>query len=306
MRTVFNNRQLAHVWAQQSQSEGRGPNFFFDGPALFSYGRHFCVARFVQPEDKGRPVVLLNSTRYSTSTNRHQSYARGAVYGLPVRVFNVPDTDAHGREPWRHERNLTHYANTIAAHVQSAARSRKYGEHELRAAERIAAEGARYCQAFELPKRLWPKAPDVSPEALAAIRERDRKARAKRAAEDKAREAKRAADMLRWREEWRRHESRAMPYSDPTMLRLSEDGESVETSRGAEVPVEDARRILRLWRTWQHSGPPSCSPWPHGEGPRVGAFTVREVRADGALIIGCHVLEADELARMADALGVTE
>ena len=306
MRKTFDNRQLAHVWAQQSQPEGRGSNFFFDGPALYSYGRHFCVARFVQPEDKGPPVVLLNATRYSVSTGRHQSYARGAVYGLPVRCFYVPDTEAHGREPARHGRNLAYYANTIAAHVQRAARSRIHGENELRAAEHVAAEGARYCQAFRLPKHLWPKAPDTSPEALTKVRERDRKARAKRAAEDKAREAKRAEMLKQHREEWRRHESHAMQYGDPTMLRLSEDGESVETSRGAEVPVEDARRILRLWRTWQHSGPPSCSPWPHGNGPRVGQFTLREVRADGALIIGCHVLESEELARMADALGVAE
>lgn len=304
MRKVFNNRQLAHVWAQQSQSEGRGSNFFFDGPALYSYGRHFCVARFVQPEDGGGPVVLLNSTRYSASTNRHQSYARGAVHGLPVRAFNVPDTDAHGREPARHERNLTHYVDTIAAHVEGAAHSRVYCESGLRAAERVAAEGARYCQAFKLPKRLWPKSPDTSPEALAKVRERDRKARAKRAAERARAEAERAAMVAQHREEWRKGEHRTAPDGGPTMLRVSRDGMRVETSRGAEVPVEDARRILRLWRTWQHSGPPSCSPWPHGAGPRVGHFTLREVRADGALVIGCHVLDPEELWRMADALGV--
>ena len=160
--------------------------------------------------------------------------------------------------------------------------------------------------AFKLPKRLWPKAPDVSPEALAAVRERDRKARAKRIAEDKAREAKRAAELERLRQRWRDGLYMGGVGGDPIMLRVSRDGESIETSRGARVPIEDARRILRLWRTWQHSGPPSCSPWPHGEGPRVGAFTLREARTDGALVIGCHVLGADELARMADALGVTE
>jgi hypothetical protein len=295
MRKVFNNRQLAHVWAQQSQPEGRGNNFFFDGPALFSYGRHFCVARYVQPEDKGEPVVLMNSSRYSNSTNRHQSYARGAVYGLPVRAFNVPDTDAHGREPWRHADNLRYYASTIAAHALRAARSRVHVESELRAAERVAAEGARYCQAFKLPKRLWPKAPDVSPEAMAAIRERDRKARAERA------RAKAELDAA-YREEWRRGKYRTAPDGGPTMLRVSRDGMRVETSRGAEVPVEDARRILRLWRD---RGDTSRE-WPHGEGPRVGQFTLREVRADGALIIGCHVFEPEELARMADTLGVTE
>lgn len=304
MRTTFNNRQLAHVWAQQTQPEGRGSNFFFDGPALYSYGRHFCVARFVRPEDKGAPVVLLNSSRYSVSTGRHQSYARGAVYGLPVRRFDVPDTDAHGREPWRHERNLTAYRNTIRHHVEAAARSRKYGEHELARARAAADEAAQYCLAFKLPRRLCPELPEITPEAAAAIRAEVREMSAKRRAALKERAAEAAARAAETRAEWRA--GRNFLCGGPTMLRVSSDGDSVETSRGAEVPVEDAKRVLRLWRGWRRDGLPNVSEWAHGEGPRVGAFTLRQIRADGALVIGCHELLADELERVADALGVTE
>lgn len=304
MRTKFDNRQLAHVWAQQTQPEGRGSNFFFDGPAPHSYGRHFCVARFVRPEDKGEPVVLVNVARYSVSTSKHQGYARGALHGLPVRVFNVPDTDACGRDPWRHERNLTAYRNTIRHHVEAAARSRKYGEHELARARAAAEEAAQYCQAFKLPWRLYPKLPEITPEAAAAIRAEARELSAKRRAALKERAAKVAALVAEVRAEWRA--GRNFRCDGPTMLRVSRDGDSVETSRGAEVPVEDAKRILRLWRGWRRDGLPRVSEWAHGEGPRVGAFTLRQIRADGALIIGCHELLADELERVADALGVTE
>ena len=54
------------------------------------------------------------------------------------------------------------------------------------------------------------------------------------------------------------------------------------------------RQLAHVWA--QQSQP---------EGPRVGAFTLREVTADGALVIGCHRLEADELERIAGELGVT-
>ena len=304
MRKTFPNRQLAHVWAQQSQPEGRGSHFYFEGPTLYSYGRHFPVARFVEPEDGGRPVVLFNTERYSNSTNKHQSFARGALYGLPVRVFYVPDLDAQGCDTlglntWRHERNRTHYREKIAAAIESAARARNYAQLHLDTATRAAAEAAEYAAAFRLLEDWAPTLGDVPSEGLAAVRELAKQQAAEVRAREKARAAARAVAGAEGRAEWRRGEN-SQYFGEPTMLRLSRDGESIETSRGAEVPVEDARRVLRLRRDF-----PGAREWPHGEGPRVGAFTLREVTADGALVIGCHRLEADELERIAGELGVT-
>lgn len=75
-RTVFDNAECAHVWAQNAQETGRSGNgnFYFHGPALFSYGSHF-LAGFIMPDG----VALLNADSYSISTSRHQSYARRAV-----------------------------------------------------------------------------------------------------------------------------------------------------------------------------------------------------------------------------------
>lgn len=77
-RQVFDTAQVAHVWAQGRQEEGRNParRVFFDGPRLFSYGRHFLTA-YRLPDG----AAFLNSDRYSVSTSRHQSDARHAVRG---------------------------------------------------------------------------------------------------------------------------------------------------------------------------------------------------------------------------------
>lgn len=84
-RTVLDNAGVAHVWAQDSQDYGRSNNgnFFFQGPALYSYGTHFLVGR-IMPDG----VALLNADSYSVSTSQHQADARGAVshrtsYSLP-------------------------------------------------------------------------------------------------------------------------------------------------------------------------------------------------------------------------------
>lgn len=86
MRTILSGDMVAHVWAQQKQSEARtaNGNYYFKGRALYSYGSHFPVGIFVAP---GGPV-FLNSDSYSMSTNRHQSHAWSATRHL--ERFNVP------------------------------------------------------------------------------------------------------------------------------------------------------------------------------------------------------------------------
>lgn len=85
-RTVFDNSMTAHVWAQNTQSEGRSHNgnLYFDGATLYSYGRHFIVG-YVLPNGD----AFLNSDSYSVSTSRHQSEARRAVRGQKFRVPNL-------------------------------------------------------------------------------------------------------------------------------------------------------------------------------------------------------------------------
>jgi hypothetical protein len=81
MRTSLRNTdEAAHVWAAQTQEHGKAGNVFFEGPTLYSYGRHFAVATIYKHEDGGN-VALFNSRRYSNSTAKHQSAARSAWAG---------------------------------------------------------------------------------------------------------------------------------------------------------------------------------------------------------------------------------
>lgn len=84
MATVFSNDMVAHVWANQSQDSGRSHNgqYYFEGRALFSYGRHF-VAGYVMPDG----ATLITGDSYSITTTRHVSRAHSAARG---RVYIVP------------------------------------------------------------------------------------------------------------------------------------------------------------------------------------------------------------------------
>lgn len=82
MRTALRNTdEVAHVWAAQTQEHGKAGNVFFEGPVIYSYGRHFPLAKIYTHAETGERVALFNPARRSVSTTQHQSAARGAWRG---------------------------------------------------------------------------------------------------------------------------------------------------------------------------------------------------------------------------------
>lgn len=72
MRTKFNNSELTHVWANQTQSHGTGSNMFFEYGSIYSYGYHFKLAQHMTNHN-GQKCVLFNDKHYSNTTSKHQS-----------------------------------------------------------------------------------------------------------------------------------------------------------------------------------------------------------------------------------------
>jgi hypothetical protein len=77
--------ECARVWVRQTQDEGaagRMPGgsmrMKFDGPVIYSYGRHFPLARIIYNE-ANVAYVLVNGDSYSVTTSRHQAEVRSAI-----------------------------------------------------------------------------------------------------------------------------------------------------------------------------------------------------------------------------------
>ena len=297
MRKTFDNRQLAHVWAQQNQAEGSGSNFFFEGPRIYSYGRHFEIARFITR--KGKRAVLFTTRGCSISTSRHIGYARNAIRdGVPV--FRVPSIDDAARGA-RDNATRDDYKRRVADLEMVAAKCRS-ADAAIRAMNQAAALAHEANQYAEFFGRRWRiKVPEWSPEARERLRAKAARITAQQKAQRAKAERKAAAEQLQARADWRRGEGRRFP-GGAVMLRLSADRERIETSRGAEIPASLAPMVWELVQETRRKGD-GFDFTDYANRPRLGHFTLDRIEADGSIVAGCHEISYAELCGIALALG---
>lgn len=294
-KIVFSsNSQLAHVWAQQTQSEGRANNTFFRGRSIYSYGEHFETGRIV--EYRGKRIALLNSDGYSNTTSRHKSEAWSAVQGL-MHIVHVPGLTKIAKTQDAMRAALGALENAIdaieARHLKVVKVTRASDVNW--ALERIEEAYEDYNALAKLMGRALLKCPDTTIKAIkaryaarlkryhelntpemVAKRERERVKRAE--AKQRAIEAAQVDTIKAWRA--------GNSYASPRGLAhdiLRVQGDEVVTHRGARVPLKAAQGMLRaITRTKDMQ---------KLIGATVGHFTLNRVtrtRDDVELAIGCH------------------
>jgi enoyl-CoA hydratase/carnithine racemase len=316
----MNNTNVAHLWAAQSRNAARGSNFYFEGPVIYSYGPHFPIAHMM-PEGvyanvgaapgpfRTMHVCLFTTDTYSNATAKHLNYARHAIPDN-VYIFNVPDVLAE--EADAHARNVADMLTRRDAAIVKASRARSNAAWLLDVAETLA-HGARvYAQTFNLPA---PVIEPVTPALLAEAKAKADKASKERAKESAARKAERAErtrleslDYAAKEAAWLSGAAVTLPYRAGAVTLLRVKGGMIETSRGASVPVSVAPGLWQAACNCRRKGEALQSvSTERGSGfASVGDFTLREIRADGGLVVGCHVLEFSELARIAPTFGLPE
>jgi len=86
------NRDVAEAFANGS-TKAKTERVFIDGDTIYSYGRHFAMAKKI-----GNSIVLFNSLGYSSSTSKHKSYTRCALERKGFKIIQVPDCDLANAE----------------------------------------------------------------------------------------------------------------------------------------------------------------------------------------------------------------
>jgi hypothetical protein len=298
----MNNQMVAHNWANQTNSHGKGSNFFYDGKSIYSYGYHFEVGRIVETE-KGNEIVLLNNASYSVSTSKHQGYARQACNH--IESFSLP-LNKDARLPFTNYNFVAffnHYGNIVIESSKKAMRSRKYGDLHLKDAVKAVDDWNKLRSYFpslcEGIKRLTLPS-DIQ---VKKLNDQDKAERAKERKEKQAR-------IERDENAWLNYDQNYVSRMARCLLRqrqvsyIPEQGcapqsrlvDEVETSHGARVPLQDAKLFFNAIKRFKDS-PKACL-----DRFKVGNFRLSNLTPNGANI-GCHFIAWSEMERFATQMG---
>lgn len=252
---------VAHNWAHQTGRRQRGFNMYYDGDTIYSYGRHFPIARLTATRN-GAPCALLTTASYSVSTAKHITITRRAIPGS-VQMFEVDNVTAIYKD--EHRANHAGMVAGMRAALDKASRARQNKAYWLTCAETLREQANRYARAFRLGLRSIEQIVDIA------------------AALEVERKAKVARDRKAIRK-WLDGEADRAPNTRTPYLRVV--GDVLETSWGVRVPVREALPVFRLARKCAKRGAAFEPVKDH----RVGTWRIDEIKACGTIKAGCHII----------------
>jgi hypothetical protein len=277
MKKVFRNAdEVIHAFAQQpynKEAEGRSGNIYFDGFSLYSYGRHYELARYLDIE-----TVLINDTGYSVTTAKHISKARHALSQYRRFYVTLCNPEAVSaqlralRAKLSKARKPSKYINEAFGIVEAYRSYMHYAEAHPNRDEMPYLKSAYRLQIGELANFFESF---TNSEEMQAIFKAEREAEKKRQElnAQKFREAFYAFEPF----EALRNAAR-LPYS---LIRVN--GEFVETSQNVRIPLTVARVALKRFDDGALKN-----------GDRIDVYSVKDITTE-YIRIGCHLMKLSDI-----------
>lgn len=236
MKKVFNDQStIAHLWANQSQSEARNSNnsYYFYNNIIYSYGSHFAISKHTTNE-AGEVATLFTTRSYSNTTAKHINITRQAARHKNL-IFCPFPTGSHAE-------NFTKWFNDISieAHkLQTARKPEKYLSEIAHYSNLV----TKYSQFFsvEIPVTLREI---MAISNKAQYLEFNTKLAAYKKADEKRKEAEQKKQFKKQLEKFMNFEISRV-YSDikKDYLRLNKAENRIETTQAVQIPVEAAKRL---------------------------------------------------------------
>lgn len=309
MKTVFDNRQCVHIWAQQNQSNGRSSNgnLFFEGKTIYSYGYHFPLASFATND-----TVLINSDSYSVSTSKHQGYVRQSV-NHKNRISVCSSVLKHFISERGFGKSTQHALaqsalSEVNSLIEKAAKrkARKYAAQDILEAQGVLERAEHIFTYFDaqLPKDFIKAKKSLNnkdaQELIAFEKKRQEKIELERKAKYELDQAIYRAECLKW---INNEETEVSVFGcDKIFLRIN--GDEIETTKGARFPIEHAKKAFRAISTAKENSYDYEREYDRGFHYRLGHFTIDKIDAQGNVKAGCHFVEWDEIERIAKILKI--
>jgi hypothetical protein len=297
MKKIFSNHSaVCHKFNEQSQSEGRAGNIFFEGNKIYSYGYHYLLAEFISPE-----IILINNKGYSSSTSKHiyilsqatrdkkqvyitkihlelvllqleELYKNLIKARKPLFYKNSIEalyldfiSDVNFLDGFYIDNRFNHSFDFVPYSEMNKEQKEKYIRiNEIRTLSNEYSKSEKYINKIKRSKEL----------------EETKEQRAK-----EKREKQRAEQI----ENFYSYKGSRINWLEFDLLRVSKCGEFVETSQAVKIPIKEAQRYFKLFS----SGAKLV-------GEKISHYTT--IGNDDFLQIGCHKIEHKEANRIGELI----
>jgi dihydrofolate reductase len=279
MKTVFTNSTVVtHLFAQQTQSEGRSSNIFFNRNKIYSYGYHYLLGEFIE-NNKGQKAILINDKGYSSTTSGHISDLRQAT--RQYKQFFVTET------------NVDFVLQSIESNVNKLITARKKELYIIPSQklfeslnEFIKWQENKITPKTEQYKKIVRLMKVINGDNLTEYLENE----SKRIKSEAKKEAKKQLQKLTENiEKFYNYDTDRVYNSNQDYVRLSQDNENVETSQNVKVSRKEAKVLYNLIENKKDI-----------KGFVIGGYTV--ISINGTLTIGCHHINIESINRIGNQL----
>lgn len=289
MKKVFSSHSaVCHKFNEQTQTEGRAGNIFFNTDTIYSYGYHYVLGQFITPE-----IIVINNTGYSNSTSKHTGILASAtrdkkqiftMRAEPKRVAEQINSAfaklAHARKPQKYIGEIIYLYEAFKSSCNLLGGVLK--ENRINGAYSVSPidEPNGYINQIEaIYKGL--NTPEQA-EQLAQIKANDIRLRKYRAEKRKAEKAERI-------EKFYNYETNYISGLECDLLRVSKCGAFVETSQRVLIPMQEAQRYYKLLKSGANM-----------RGEKIAQYITKSF--NDTLNIGCHKIEKQEAGRIGELI----
>lgn len=287
MESVSDIYAVAHHWANRIGEGAKASNLFFEQEKIYSYGRHFLIAKHVYNEHGGHAVLLTERT-YSRSTSAHVNIVRRASSHL--HLLNVPDPDLPAEELFEKWYNRI---KGIAGALDNARKPQKY----LLDIQAVFERAKHYADfyGFAMPEILIKAAEIQNTAQYFELLQQERELR-------KAQEKKAQADALKVQrlklKIWRKFGIDYLPAADGfDYLRFNKEKQSIETSQKVEFPLAAGHQLYGLvLATLKKGGCRGCRE------SFLGRYSISQINKR-FIRVGCHKVSLTEIQSFAKKQG---
>jgi hypothetical protein len=269
---------VLHLFAQRTQSHAKSGNVFFNGDKIYSYGHHYLMGEFVT-NPKGETAIIINDKGYSSSTASHISGLTMATrqykqfFTMKMELDNVLSTIEGNVQKLKTARKKELYINPSLALFDAL------NEFFLWSGNKDFKKDERYKKIVGLIEVINGK--DYK-DYLADNKKRF-------LADQKKKEKLRIANLKLQIERFENYEIERIYNSNEDFLRLSQNGEFVETSQWVKVPIKEAKILYLLIVAKKDI-----------IGFKIADYTV--ISINGVLTIGCHRINMDSVHKIGQLL----